>query len=268
MLEALIVEPGKAPALKKRDTASVPGLDLDKRDAPAELAARTERLILLQQRLFAENTRSILVVMQGMDTSGKDGAIKNVFRGITPAATQVASFKAPNPAELEHDYLWRIHAVLPERGRIGIFNRSHYEDVIAARVRGGLAKDRVKQRFHHIRELERMLVDEGTTVVKCMLHLSKDEQRERLQARLDDPEKRWKFRMGDLEDRVRWDEFQAAYEDALEATSTEHAPWYVVPADRKWLRDVVVAEILVQTLERLDPQIPPGEPDLDKVVIP
>jgi PPK2 family polyphosphate:nucleotide phosphotransferase len=170
--------------------------------------------------------------------------------------------------ELAHDYLWRVHAVCPQRGRIGIFNRSHYEDVVAARVRGLLKTDRVKQRYRHINELERLLRDEGTTVVKVFLHLSKDEQRERLQARLDDPEKRWKFRVGDLDDRARWDEFTAAYEQAIAATSTADAPWYVVPADKKWLRDVVVAEIVVRALEAMDPQLPPDDPALEEIEIP
>jgi PPK2 family polyphosphate:nucleotide phosphotransferase len=268
VLDALLVAPGKAPRLHERDTASVPGLDLDKKQAAVMLAKSAERLALLHQRLYAENERALLVVLQGMDTSGKDGAIKNVFRGLSPSATQVATFKAPSAAEQDHDYLWRVHAVCPERGRIGIFNRSHYEDVIAARVRGGLPMNRVKERLRHLKELERMLHDEGTTVVKCMLHISKDEQRERLQARIDDPEKRWKFRTADLDDRARWDAYQDAYEDALAATSTKQAPWYIVPADRKWLRDVVVAEIVVQALEALDPKVPPGEPGLDEVVIP
>jgi PPK2 family polyphosphate:nucleotide phosphotransferase len=177
------------------------------------------------------------------------------------------SFKAPTATELDHDYLWRIHAAMPERGRIGIFNRSHYEDVVAVRVRQLVSSARVRRRYRHINELERMLDDEGTRIVKIFLHLSKDEQQERLQARLDDPEKRWKFRVGDLEDRERWSAFVAAYEDAIAATSTERAPWYVVPADKKWLRDVAVAEIVVHALTEMDPQLPPDDPALETVTI-
>jgi PPK2 family polyphosphate:nucleotide phosphotransferase len=191
-----------------------------------------------------------------------------VFRGITPAATQVTAFKAPSEQELDHDYLWRVHAVLPARGHIGLFNRSHSEDVVVVRVRNLIPPAQVKRRYRHINDFERMLADEGTSVVKVFLHISRDEQRERLQARLDDPEKRWKFRMGDLEDRARWDELQRAYEDAIAATSTARAPWYVVPADRKWLRDVVGAEIVATELEAMDPQLPPDDPAIANVVVP
>jgi PPK2 family polyphosphate:nucleotide phosphotransferase len=267
VLDALRIAEREAPRLAGRDTASVPGFDIAKKEAARAVAASTERLEILQQRLFAEDERSLLLVLQGLDTSGKDGAIKNVFRGITPSATQIAAFKAPSTTELAHDYLWRVHHVLPARGRVGVFNRSHYEDVVAARVRGGLPPKRVRQRYRHINDLERMLDDEGTTVVKVFLHLSKDEQKERLLARLEDPEKRWKFRVGDLDDRARWDDFQVAYEDAIAATSTKRAPWYVVPADRKWLRDVLVSEIVVNTLEQMDPKLPPDDPALVDVVI-
>jgi PPK2 family polyphosphate:nucleotide phosphotransferase len=262
VLDDLLVPAGSAPSLSTRDTRSVPGLDLAKDDAKDELTERTARIDVLQQRLHAEHERALLVVLQGMDTAGKDGAIKNVFRGITPAAFQVAAFKVPSDSERDHDFLWRIHSQLPARGRIGIFNRSHYEDVVAAHVRGGLPSAQVKRRYRHIKDFERMLADEGTTVVKCFLHISKDEQLERLQARLDDPEKRWKFRVGDLDDREVWHDFLDAYERAIAATSTDVAPWYVVPADRKWLRDVVVAEIVLQTLTRMDPQLPPDDPAL------
>jgi PPK2 family polyphosphate:nucleotide phosphotransferase len=267
VLADLVVTPKDRPNLRERDTASVPGLDLAKKDAAKELAKRVEKLDVLQQRLYAEDRRALLVVLQGIDTSGKDGVIKNVFRGVTPSATHVVAFKAPTSTDLEHDYLWRIHDAMPPRGRIGIFNRSHYEDVVAARVRGPVTKSQVRKRFRHINDFERMLFDEGTRVVKVFLHLSKDEQKERLQARLDDPEKRWKFRVGDLDDRARWDDFQDAYEDAIAATSTRDAPWYVIPADKKWLRDVVVAEIVVETLKDMDPKLPPDDPELASIVI-
>lgn len=267
VLDGLRVTPGSPLSLRDRPTDAVPGSDLDTDSADDALDALIDQLDVLQQRLYAEDERAVLLVLGGLDTSGKDGAIKGVFRGITPAATQVVPFKAPTATELEHDFLWRVHAQCPPRGRIGVFNRSHYEDVIAARVRGGLAADRVRRRYGHINAFEKLLDDEGTTVVKCLLHLSKDEQAERLHARLDDPEKRWKFRRADLDDRARWDDFQAAFGETLEATSTDSSPWYVVPADRKWLRNIVVAAIVVHTLERLDPRLPPGEPGLDEVVI-
>jgi PPK2 family polyphosphate:nucleotide phosphotransferase len=267
VLSELVIAPKQRPHLADRDTAAVPGVDLSKKDAPAALAERTDKLELLQQRLFAEGERAVLVVLQGVDTSGKDGAIKNVFRGITPSATEVVGFKVPTTTELAPDNLWRVHGAMPTRGRIGIFNRSHYEDVVATRVRGMIPKSQVRKRYRHIRDFERMLGDEGTRVVKIFLHLSKDEQKERLQARLDDPEKRWKFRIGDLEDRARWDDFRAAYEDAIEATTTADAPWYVVPADKKWLRDVVVAEVVTSALADMDPQLPPDDPELGGIVI-
>lgn len=267
VLDALRIAPKDRPGLDRRHTDAVPGFAIDKKLAAASIAASTERLEVLQQRLFAEDARALLVVIQGMDTSGKDGAIKGVFRGITPSATQIAAFKAPSTTDLAHDYLWRVHLVCPHRGHMGVFNRSHYEDVIAAHVRGGLPGKRVKERYRHINDFERMLDDEGTSVVKVFLHLSKDEQKRRLLARLDDPEKRWKFRVGDLEDRARWDDFQSAYEDAIAATSTPRAPWYVVPADKKWLRDVIVSEIVVKTLEQIDPQLPADDPALSNVEI-
>jgi PPK2 family polyphosphate:nucleotide phosphotransferase len=267
VLSELRVEPKKRPRLEERDAGAVPGFDLGKKDAPDALAERTEKLDLLQQRLYAESSRALLVVLQGIDTAGKDGAIKNVFRGVTPSATQVVAFKAPTTTELARDYLWRIHHVVPERGRIGLFNRSHYEDVVAALVRGVVSKAQVRKRYRHINEFERMLDDEGTKVVKIFLHISKDEQKERLQARLDDPEKRWKFRVGDLDDRALWPKFADAYEEAIAATSTDRAPWYVVPADRKWLRDVVVAEIVAETLAEMDPKLPPDDPAIAGLVI-
>jgi PPK2 family polyphosphate:nucleotide phosphotransferase len=267
VLADLRIAPKQSPDLAHRPTDEVPGFELSKKDAPDALEERVDELGLLQQRLYAENARALLVVLQGVDTSGKDGAIKNVFRGITPAATQVVAFKAPVGPELAHDYLWRVHRDLPERGHIGLFNRSHYEDVVAARVRGIVSKTEVRKRYKHINAFEQLLDDEGTRVVKIFLHLSKDEQKERLQARLDDPEKRWKFRFGDLDDRASWDDFARAYEDAIGATSTERAPWYVIPADRKWLRDVLVAEIVATTLADMDPQLPPDDPAIDGLVI-
>nr|MBA2326821.1 polyphosphate kinase 2 family protein [Actinomycetota bacterium] len=221
----------------------------------------------LHDRLWAEATRSVLLVLQGMDTAGKDGAIRRVLTGLNPQSLRVAAFKAPSDAELAHDYLWRIHAQCPPRGQLGVFNRSHYEDVVAALLGGVVDQSRCELRYRHLREFERMLVEEGTSPVKVFLHISRDEQRERLQARLDDPEKRWKFRKGDLSVRARWDEYQAAYERAITSTSTEWAPWYVVPADHKWVRDVAVATILVDAIGALDPQFPPSAPGLEDLVV-
>lgn len=265
MLDGLRITPGGSPLLSARDTTSFDGLELKKADAPVALEELSERLALLQQRLYAEDQRALLVVLQGMDTSGKDGTIKHVFRGITATGIEATSFRAPADNELAHDFLWRVHACCPPRGRIGIFNRSHYEDVVAARVRGAMKTERVEQRYRHINEFERLLTDEGTTVVKVFLNISKEEQRERLQARIDDPEKRWKFRVADLDDRARWDDFLGAYDQAIGATSTEIAPWFVVPGDKKWLRNVVVARIVLDALERMDPQLPPDDPALPDV---
>ena len=209
----------------------------------------------------------MLLVLQGLDASGKDGVIRTVFEGVNPQSCEVASFKAPTSTELAHDYLWRVHAVLPARGEIGIFNRSHYEDVVAVRMLE-LAPEKVwKRRPGHIVEWERMLVDEGTTIVKVFLNVSKEEQRKRLQERIDDPEKRWKFRKDDLDVRARFDDYIAAYDDVIEQTSTEHAPWYVVPADHNWVKATAVAELLVDALERIDPQLPEPEEGLDGLVV-
>lgn len=265
----LLVTPGTAPGLAGRPTSDPDGVETDKDIGKDEdLLAAREEIERLQQRLYAEDARAVLLVLQGTDTSGKDGTIRHVLGGVTPSGTNVAAFKAPSSGELAHDFLWRIHAATPERGQIGVFNRSHYEDVMAARVREVVPEERWRKRFGHINDFERMLVDEGTTVVKCFLHLSRNEQRERLQARLDDPEKRWKFRTSDLDDRALWDEFQVAYEEALHETSTAWAPWYVVPADRKWQRNLVVAQILAATLQAMDPQVPAAREETDGVTIP
>lgn len=267
MIGALRVRPGEAPNLGGRPTRDPDGFEDDKATGKHELlpATRSE-IVVVQRRLYAEGRRSLLLVLQGTDTSGKDGVIRHVLAGISPSGTRVAAFAQPTSVERAHDYLWRVHAVCPKRGEIGVFNRSHYEDVVAARVRGIVGEETWRRRFRHIREFERLLVDEGTTVIKCFLHLSKEEQRERLQSRLDDPEKRWKFSRGDLDDRAHWDAYQHAYEEALVKTSTEWAPWYVVPADRKWQRNLIVGQILEATLREMDPQLPDHD-DLGDVVL-
>jgi PPK2 family polyphosphate:nucleotide phosphotransferase len=251
----LLVVPGSSAELDRRDPGARIGA-AGKSEALARLATLVGRLSVLHNRLYAEATRAVLLVLQGMDTSGKDGTIRHVFSGVNPQGCRVTSFRGPTSTELAHDYLWRVHAACPARGEIGIFNRSHYEDVVTARVRELVPKRVWQRRYEHIRGFERSLVEEGTAVVKVFLHISRDEQRKRLQERLEDPEKRWKFDPGDLDDRRRWDDYRNAYEDAIRETSTEWAPWYVVPADHNWVRNLAVAELLVDALERLDPKLP------------
>ena len=266
VIEHIRIEPGKAPHLAKRDTADELGLG-DKEKAAARLDELRATIEMLQQRLFAEAKHSVLLVLQGLDASGKDGVIRRVFEGVNPQSCRVVSFRAPTSTELAHDYLWRVHAALPARGEIGIFNRSHYEDVVAVRMLELAPPEVWKRRPAHIVEWERMLVDEGTTIVKVFLNVSKDEQRKRLQERVDDPEKRWKFRMDDLKVRARFDDYVAAYEDVIERTSTEHAPWHVVPADRNWVKATAVAALLVDALERIDPRLPEPEDGIEGLTI-
>ena len=261
LLDELRVKPGSAPRLDKRDPDARVGA-AGKQEGLERIAKLVERLGVLHTRLYAEATRSVLLVLQGMDASGKDGTIRTVFTGVNPQGCRVQSFKAPTVTELDHDYLWRIHNVCPARGEIGIFNRSHYEDVVAVRVRKLAPEEVWRPRYEQICSFERLLTEEGTAVVKVFLHLSRDEQRRRLQERIDDPEKRWNFRVGDLDDRALWDDFAAAYEDALHQTSTDWAPWHVVPADHNWSRNLAVAEILVAALERLDPKLPKPDPGI------
>ncbi len=242
-------------------------LGWDKAKAKADLEEVKARLDVLQQRLYAEGRRSVLLVLQAMDAAGKDGTIRSILSGLNPAGVSVTNFGVPGGPEAEHDYLWRAHAAAPAKGRIEVFNRSHYEDVLVVRVRGFAPKSVWSRRFEHIREFEDLLVDEGTTVVKCFLHVSLDEQRQRLQERIDDPEKRWKFRKGDLDDRALWPEYTKAYEEALRQTSTDKAPWYVVPADRNWVRNLAVAKILLHHLQRIDPKLPEPEEGIEGLVV-
>lgn len=249
------------------DTGELPPDKDGKAKAKAELAELNTKLDDLQERLYADGRHSLLVVLQGMDTSGKGGTIRRVFEGVNPSGVRVAAFKAPTEPELAHDFLWRVHAQAPRDGELVIFDRSHYEDVLIARVRSLVPEERWRARYRHIRDFEQMLVDEGTTIVKFFLHISADEQRERLQARLDDPAKHWKFRLADLAEREVWDDYQVVFEDAIKETSTPTAPWVVVPANRKWYRDVVVCRTLVDTLEGLDLSYPPSPDDLTGVVV-
>ena len=265
MLADLRVEPGSPAGIAERDPEDRLGLDKD--EGEKRLEQLVERIDELQYRLHGENRHAVLLVLQGLDASGKDGVIRRVFEGVNPTAIRVTPFRVPVGAEVEHDYLWRIHAALPERGQIGVFNRSHYEDVVAVRMLG-LAPETVwRRRYAHIRAFEQMLADEGTTVLKVFLNVSREEQRTRFQERIDDPSKRWKFRRDDLEVRERYDDWVAAWDAALTETSTDWAPWYVVPADRNWLKALVVAELLVDTLERLDPKLPEPEQGLEGLVV-
>lgn len=264
-VRSMRVDPGEHSRLAKRDPAETFGWT--KPQAQAELEEVRPALAALQHRLYAESSRSVLVVLQAMDAAGKDGTIRHVMTGFNPAGVHVTSFKVPAGPEAAHDYLWRVHAACPPRGHISVFNRSHYEDVLVVRVKELVAEKRWRARYQHIREFERMLSDEGTSIVKIHLHISPDEQRERLQARLDDPEDRWKFRVDDLDDRKLWPQFTEAYQDAIAETTAAHAPWYVVPADRKWVRNLAVARILLDTLRRMDPRVPSPDPALEGLVI-
>lgn len=267
MQELLRVPPGTGLDLSAIDTRSTPGFDGDKADGKELFRERRAHLAELQDLLYAQGTQRLLLVLQAMDTGGKDGTIRHVFKDVDPIGVHMRSFKQPSERELARDYLWRAHAAVPADGEVVVFNRSHYEDVLVVRVHGSLDDDRAGQRFAQIRDFERMLVEEGTTIVKVFLHISKAEQAERLQSRLDRPDKHWKFSTADVEERAFWDDYQRAYRDAIAATSTEEAPWYVVPADRKWYRNLAVSTILVETMESLGMSYPEPEVGLGDVVI-
>ena len=249
------------------ETDSTCGFKGDKATTIAVMAQLNAQLVELQNVLYAEHKHKVLVVLQAMDTGGKDGCIRKVFSGINPQGVHIASFKVPTALELDHDYLWRVHQRVPGKGEMVVFNRSHYEDVLITRVHGWIDDRTAKRRFRQINDFEAMLVEEGTVVLKFFLHISKDEQRQRLQDRLDDESRTWKFNLGDLAEREKWNDYQSAYQDALNATSSQHAPWYIVPADRKWVRDVYVASVLVNALNQLGMQYPDPPAGLDKVVI-
>ena len=238
-----------------------------KGDAKDRIEDLNDELQELQELLFAEGKHQVLVVIQATDTGGKDGTIRHVFDGVNPSGVTVASFKKPSSLELAHDYLWRVHQQTPRRGEMVIFNRSHYEDVLVVRVHDLVPEERWSKRYGHIRDFERLLADEGTTIVKLFLHISKDEQRERLQARVDEPHKNWKFSFGDLDERQHWDDYQEAFRVMLDETSTDAAPWYVIPADRKWFRNLLVSEIMVQTLRGLDMAWPEPEEGVPGTVV-
>jgi|DewCreStandDraft_2_1066082.scaffolds.fasta_scaffold02006_13 PPK2 family polyphosphate:nucleotide phosphotransferase len=261
------VQPDGRFELKRFDPDDTSAFEGGKQAALEALAVLNRRLEKLQELLYAEGQHKVLVVLQAMDAGGKDGTIRVVFDGVNPSGVRVASFGVPTEQELACDYLWRVHQQVPRKGELVIFNRSHYEDVLVVRVKNLVPQHVWQKRYRHIREFERMLADEGTTILKFFLHISKDEQRQRLQERLDNPEKRWKFRMGDLEDRRLWDRYQEAYEAAIRETSTEYAPWYVIPANKNWYRNWLVSHILVETLEGLAMQYPQPETASEKIVI-
>ena len=259
----LRVRPGQ-----KVDLASIDSdfcADLEKEAARTETAADLEALGHLQQLLYAEDRRALLVVLQGIDTAGKDGVIRKVMTAFNPQGCVVTPFKKPAGTETEHDFLWRVHAACPRRGEIGVFNRSHYEDVLVTRVHELVPRERLDRRYGAINDFERHLVDEGTHIVKFFLWISRDEQKRRLQERLSDPEKNWKFSEADLKERGRWDEYIEAFNLALERCGTDHAPWWIVPANRKWFRDWMIARVLRGTLEGFGMQWPKAQFDPTKV---
>ncbi len=256
------VTPGSTVPLSDLPTHTKEGAPGDKSVTEDALKDLVEQISSYQERLWAEQGQSLLVVLQAMDTAGKDGTIRAVFSGVNPQGVHVTSFKSPTSHELAHDFLWRIHQATPAKGEIGVFNRSHYEDVLVVRVQDLVPEGVWRPRYEMINHFEKQLVQSSTTVIKFFLHMSKDEQAKRLQARLDDPSKRWKFNSGDLTERALWDDYQRAYQEAIEKTSTDAAPWYVIPADRKWYRNWAVGNVIAETLERMDPQYPEAE-DVD-----
>jgi PPK2 family polyphosphate:nucleotide phosphotransferase len=261
------VKPGSRVDLSKLDPSAKDGVPAAKEERLQLLAQLAERVDALQDLLYAQGLHKVLVVLQGMDTAGKDGTIRHVFGEVDPLGVRAISFRAPVGEELEHDFLWRVHRQVPRRGEIAIFNRSHYEDVLVTRVHEWIDPDECRRRYEHINAFERVLADSGTTILKFFLHISKEEQRRRLQARIDDPTKRWKFNPRDLEERKLWDRYVDAYQDALTATSTERAPWYVVPSDSKSSRNLIISSILVRSLEALKMTFPQPALDVSKIVV-
>jgi PPK2 family polyphosphate:nucleotide phosphotransferase len=231
----------------------------------ALMAKTTARLDELQYTLYAEGKRSVLLVLQGMDTSGKDGTIRHVMSGASPQSCKVTSFKQPTSHELAHDFLWRIHEAVPEKGNIGIFNRSHYEDVLIVRVHKLVPKSVWSERYDEINRFEKYLTENGTTVLKFFLHISKDEQKRRIEERIANPNKHWKLSEADLKERECWDDYTEAYEDAIHNCTTKYAPWYIIPANHKWFRNLAVSKILVETLEKMDPKYPTSELDIARM---
>lgn len=266
-MERYLVKPGTKINLDEWDPNEKTFFEFGKQAGKLHLVELNNELMQLQNVLYAENKHNFLIVLQGMDTSGKDGTIKHVFHGVNPQGVRIANFKVPSKIELEHDFLWRVHKQAPGKGEIAIFNRSHYEDVLVVRVHDLVPKYVWSKRYAQINAFEKMLAEEGTTILKFFLHIDLDEQKERLQARLADPHKQWKFRKGDLDERKLWPNYIQAYEDVLSKTSTKYAPWYLIPANRKWYRNLIISTILIETLKNLKMKYPPPEDDLDGIII-
>jgi len=261
-----LVEPGKRFHLKNYSTDDT-GSFADKDQCKSSCKKNLEQLEELQEVFYAESKRALLVIFQAMDAGGKDGAIEFVFSGLDPQGCSVTNFKAPSSLERSHDFLWRHHLAVPPKGMIGIHNRSHYETVLIERVKKIAPKEVWAKRYDHINAFEQMLADEGVVILKFFLHISKDEQKRRLEARRDNAHKQWKFNPADLEEREHWDAYQDAFQDAIGKCSTKHAPWYVVPSDKKWFRNWVVSDVIVRTLKELKPKYPPPVPGIEKIVI-
>ncbi len=266
-MEQYRVEPGSRVQLGEWDAGDTSALRGGKAAAKAEMERLGKALQKYQEMLYAQHQHRLLIVLQGMDTSGKDGIIRHVFDAANPQGLRIANFKVPTPVELDHDYLWRVHAQTPAKGEIVIFNRSHYEDVLVVRVHALVPEAVWSKRYDHINQFEKMMAEEGTTILKFFLHIDADEQKKRLQARLDDPEKRWKFNPKDLDERKLWGEYQRAYEDVLSKTSTDWAPWYIVPSNQKWYRNLVVASVLVEKMAQLGLSYPQPAFEWEKIRI-
>jgi PPK2 family polyphosphate:nucleotide phosphotransferase len=261
-----LVKPGKKVRLSDFPTDDTADFK-DEDDARKPTKQNLRKLVKLQDVLYAQARHAVLIVFQAMDGGGKDGAIKHVFSGVNPQGCNVTSFKAPTPRELAHDFLWRVHYAAPAKGMIGIFNRSHYESVLVERVRALVPEKVWHKRYNHINHFEKCLSDENTVILKFFLHISYEEQKRRMQRRLDDPARNWKFSPSDLKERMRWDDYMEAYEEALTRCSTDHAPWYIVPSDQKWYRNYVISDTIVRRLKKLDLQYPPPMKNLDKVKV-
>jgi PPK2 family polyphosphate:nucleotide phosphotransferase len=257
--------PGKKVDLAKIPTRAASFYDGGKDTAQAEFRALRDRFVDLQRMLYAEGKQKLLIVLQAMDAGGKDGTIRNILDGVNPQGVRVASFKVPSHIELAHDFLWRVHAVVPSAGYIGVFNRSHYEDVLVVRVENIVPESVWRPRYDHINDFERMLYDSGTQILKFYLHISPEEQLDRLRSRVHEPKKQWKFHPADLEKRKDWHDYMVAYEEMLERCTTDHAPWHVIPSDQKWYRNLTIMQTIVDRLEKMDPKFPGLEYDPETI---
>lgn len=266
MPKPFLIKPGDRCDLDDVES-SVETDQYDKKTAYKKIAENCEETAMLARKLFAENKRSLLIVLQAMDAAGKDSTVRCVTKGANPRSFEVNSFKKPTEIELDHDFLWRVHNVVPRRGNVGIFNRSHYEDVLVVRVHSLVPQSVWSNRYDQINNFEKLLSENGTTIVKCYLHISKEEQRERLQARIDNPDAHWKVNLGDLEERKLWSEYRAAYNDAIGECNTEWAPWHVIPADKKWYRNLVISELILSKLREMNPEYPKAGQDYRGIVV-